>query len=119
MKKTLLLAVTTALLLALAGCQSVTDIDVSSKSAPCAVQCQSDHGQCMSGPTMAPIDRNNLCVNAMRACIRACPAKGAVDLGISNQGDVYTQLKQLQELKNSGIITQEEFDARKKRVLAQ
>jgi hypothetical protein len=33
-------------------------------------------------------------------------------------GDVYTELKKLKELLDAKIITQEEFDARKQKVLA-
>jgi membrane protease subunit (stomatin/prohibitin family) len=33
------------------------------------------------------------------------------------QSDMTTQLQELQELKNQGVITQEEFDAKKKQIL--
>jgi membrane protease subunit (stomatin/prohibitin family) len=33
------------------------------------------------------------------------------------QSDMATQLQELQELKNQGVITQEEFDAKKKQIL--
>ncbi len=38
--------------------------------------------------------------------------------GSSNSKDMYTELKKLKELKNSEIITQEEFDIEKKEVLS-
>jgi hypothetical protein len=36
----------------------------------------------------------------------------------SNSKDMYTELKKLKELKDSGIITQEEFDIEKKEILS-
>ena len=35
-----------------------------------------------------------------------------------DSGDMYTELKKLKDLLDTGIITQEEFDARKKKILA-
>jgi len=35
----------------------------------------------------------------------------------SAQSDMATQLEELQNLKNQGVITQEEFDAKKKQIL--
>jgi hypothetical protein len=37
---------------------------------------------------------------------------------ISNSKDMYTELKKLKELKDSGIITQKEFDIEKKEILS-
>lgn len=41
------------------------------------------------------------------------------DVTLHGQSDIYVELKKLQELKTAGIITQEEFDARKMKILAQ
>ena len=35
-----------------------------------------------------------------------------------DSGDMYTELKKLKELLDTGIINQEEFDARKKKIMA-
>jgi hypothetical protein len=40
------------------------------------------------------------------------------DIKTQDSGDMYTELKKLKDLLDSGIITQEEFDARKKKILA-
>ena len=40
------------------------------------------------------------------------------EVRVEHSGDMYTELKKLKDLKDSGIITQEEFDARKKIILA-
>lgn len=40
------------------------------------------------------------------------------DVRVNQSGDMYTELKKLKDLKDSGVITQDEFDARKKIILA-
>ncbi len=39
------------------------------------------------------------------------------DVHVKDSGDLYTELKKLKELKDSGIITEEEFATRKKKIL--
>jgi hypothetical protein len=40
------------------------------------------------------------------------------DIRTQDSGDIYTELKKLKELLDTGIITQEEFDVQKKKILA-
>ena len=40
------------------------------------------------------------------------------DIRVQDSGDMYTELKKLKDLLDTGIITQEEFDARKKKILS-
>ena len=44
--------------------------------------------------------------------------KSNVSVQNQNSEDMYTELKKLNELKESGILTQEEFNAEKKKILA-
>jgi outer membrane protein assembly factor BamE (lipoprotein component of BamABCDE complex) len=39
------------------------------------------------------------------------------DVQVKGSGDLYTELKKLKELKDAGVITEEEFQAQKKRLL--
>lgn len=39
------------------------------------------------------------------------------DVQVKGSGDLYTELKKLKELKDSGIITEEEFQVQKKKLL--
>lgn len=39
------------------------------------------------------------------------------DINVKGSGDLYTELKKLKELKESGIITESEFQAQKKKLL--
>ena len=41
------------------------------------------------------------------------------EITYQGSGDVYSELRKLQELKDAGTLTQEEFDARKKKILSQ
>ena len=40
------------------------------------------------------------------------------DIHVQGSGDTYTELKKLKDLLDSKVITQEEFDAQKKKILA-
>jgi len=39
------------------------------------------------------------------------------DVHVKEAGDLYTELKKLKELKDSGVITEEEFQAQKRKIL--
>jgi len=39
------------------------------------------------------------------------------DINVKDSGDLYTELKKLKDLKDSGIITDQEFELRKKKLL--
>jgi hypothetical protein len=84
--------------------QTAAEVSLTGKNAACTSTCQADHEQCMSGPSMTPIARNNLCVYALRSCAKACPTNDSIDASARSQGDVYTQLKQLKELLDSGGV---------------
>lgn len=47
------------------------------------------------------------------------PIKIQQDVRMRQSDDMYAELKKLKELLDSGIITQEEFDARKRKILAE
>lgn len=39
------------------------------------------------------------------------------DINVKDSGELYTELKKLKELKDPGIITESEFQAKKKKLL--
>ena len=47
------------------------------------------------------------------------PVKVEEEIWVRQSDDMYVELKKLKDLLDSGIITQEEFDARKKKILAE
>ncbi len=69
------LGISAVLVLLLAACASTKDIDVSKADAACAQQCSTNYSQCGQGFTMTPIMQQNQCVDALRVCIAACPAR--------------------------------------------
>jgi len=64
-------------MLALAGCQSISDIDLSAKDPDCTQVCLSRHQLCDSRITLMPIRKHNDCADNLRYCVQDCPAKGA------------------------------------------
>lgn len=40
------------------------------------------------------------------------------NINVQGGGDLYTELKKLKELRDEGVITEEEFQAQKKRALS-
>ena len=51
--------------------------------------------------------------------IFVCQDRGKEDqVEKPNKSDLYTELKNLKDLKDSGILTQEEFDMQKKKILS-
>ncbi len=48
---------------------------------------------------------------------QAAPTEQVATQNTAPQEDVYVQLEKLGQLKNDGILTQEEFDAKKKQLL--
>lgn len=47
------------------------------------------------------------------------PIKIQQDVNVRQSDDIYIELKKLKELLDSGIITRDEFDTRKKKILAE
>ena len=77
-------------------------------SAEIQFRCLSKGDPELSRPTMKPI-ANIRIENDIRE---------KKDIHVQDSGDIYTELKKLKDLLDSKAITQEEFDAQKKKILA-
>jgi hypothetical protein len=64
-----------ALVLLLAGCASIDDIDMSAAESSCGQVCSKSYSECMSGFTIFPIQQQHQCTSAMRLCVKSCPAR--------------------------------------------
>ncbi len=64
-----------AVALLLSGCASTADIDVSKAEPKCAQACTASYSQCLGQFTLFPIQAQNQCTDALRLCVRTCPAK--------------------------------------------
>ena len=60
---------------------------------------------------------NNVSRRQAQRWAAEAPAETPVVAPAAPQEDVYVQLEKLGQLKNDGILTQEEFDAKKKQLL--
>lgn len=64
-----------AVLLVLAGCADISDVDLSRVETNCGQGCARDHSACVSRFTIFPIRQERVCSNALRLCTQACPAR--------------------------------------------
>lgn len=63
------------LVLFFAGCASVNDIDMGAAESSCGQVCSRSYSECMSGFTFFPIQQQHQCTDAMRLCVKSCPAR--------------------------------------------
>jgi len=61
--------------LLLAGCANVNDINMSAAESSCGQACSKSYSDCMSGFTFFPIQQQHQCTDAMRLCVKSCPAR--------------------------------------------
>ena len=67
--------VSIVLTLALAGCASTSDIDLSKVESQCGQQCSAAYSDCLGKFTLFPIHQQNVCTSALRLCAQTCPAR--------------------------------------------
>lgn len=112
----------TALLfaLSLAGCATPPKSDASKVELACAQQCQSNLTTCSSGFKLFPVVAQQQCNDTYDVCVKGCPTR-SVQTAPVNVAPVSSapaeRLKQLDELKKSGAITEEEYEAKRKEIL--
>ena len=101
------------------ACATPPSSDPSAVESACAQHCSSDLATCGSGFKLFPIVQQKQCNDAYDVCIKGCPARKAE---LSPSGAVTpstgARLKELDELLKSGAITKEEYDAKRKAILA-
>ena len=101
------------------ACATPPSSDPSAVESACAQHCSSDLATCGSGFKLFPIVQQKQCNDVYDVCIKGCPARkveifpsGAVTPSTS------TRLRELDELLKSGVITKEEYDAKRKAILS-
>jgi hypothetical protein len=83
-------------------------VGVSYANAEIQFRCLSKGDPELSRPTMRPIPNIRI----------ENDARDKKDIRVQDSGDLYTELRKLKDLLDSKVITQEEFDAQKKKILA-
>ena len=66
---------TAAAALVIVGCASTADIDTSKAESTCAERCSTSYSECLGKFTFFPIMMQHQCTDAMRLCVKACPAR--------------------------------------------
>ena len=79
-----LLTISLVACLALAGCASPSEVDLSKSETSCAQKCSANLSTCLSAFTIFPIMQNNQCVDGLKSCASACPVKGSDLIDLAN-----------------------------------
>lgn len=112
MHKNSFLCVAAALFLV--ACASVSDIDTSKANPDCVQPCAQTYSACVSKFTFFPLMVQHQCTDAYRLCIQACPSlTGQQD----SHNSTIERLQQLKDLRDAGILTQKEYEQKRKAVV--
>jgi hypothetical protein len=60
---------------ALAGCASTKDVDLSKLEPACGQTCSTNYSTCVSRFTFFPLETQHQCTDALKLCAQACPAR--------------------------------------------
>jgi hypothetical protein len=64
-----------ACIMALAGCASTADIDMSKYESTCGQLCTKNYSECLSKFTFFPIQAQHQCTDSLRLCAASCPER--------------------------------------------
>lgn len=116
MNFSLLVALTLSALLT-AGCALPPSSDPSKVDLACAQQCNANLTTCSSGFKLFPVVAQKQCNDTYDVCIKSCPARSS-DAGSTKAAPlVGDRLKALDQLLQSGAISKEEYDSKRKDIL--
>ena len=61
--------------LALAGCASTADVDLSKVETKCGQTCSANYSECVGKFTFMPIYNQNSCSVGLKLCAQSCPPR--------------------------------------------
>jgi Short C-terminal domain len=97
------------------GCATPPSADPSKVELACAQKCSTDLATCSSGFKFFPIIVQKQCNDNYDVCIKGCPERTVTPAAL--QQSVNDRLKTLKELRDTGAITKQEYDAKRKAIL--
>ena len=101
-----------------AGCATPPSSDPSAVDSACAQQCSVNLATCSSGFKLFPIIQQKQCNDTYDICIKGCPARtGEATAAKPVPLSTAERLKKVEELFQSGAITKDEYDAKRKEIL--
>ena len=113
-----LLGALTLIALLTAGCASPPSSDPSKVDLACAQQCNGNLTTCSSGFKLFPVVAQKQCNDTYDVCIKSCPAR-SVDAGSPKAAPaVADRLKALDQLLQSGAISKQEYESKRKDILS-
>lgn len=99
------------------GCASPPSSDPSKVDVACAQQCTANLTACSSGFKLFPVVAQKQCNDTYDVCIQSCPAR-TVDLSAPKATPaVADRLKAVDQLFQSGAISKEEYERKRKDIL--
>lgn len=116
MNHSLLVALTLSALLT-ASCASPPSSDPSKVDLACAQQCNANLTTCSSGFKLFPVVAQKQCNDTYDVCIKSCPARSGDAGSPKAPPAVSDRLKALDQLLQSGAITKEEYESKRKDIL--
>lgn len=99
----------------LLGCAAPPSADPSKVELACAQKCSTDLATCSSGFKFFPVVVQKQCNDNYDVCIKGCPERVATTS--NTQPSINDRLKTLKDLRDSGAITKQEYDAKRKAIL--
>lgn len=97
----------------LTGCATPPQADPSKVELSCAQHCSTTLATCSSGFKFFPIVVQKQCNDNYDVCIQGCPPRNEPPQNLSPAD----KIQQLKDLRDSGVITQKEYELKRKAVV--
>ena len=112
----------------LTGCAGAPVIDYTKIDAECGRICQKNEVECNTRFAEFPTVQFTHCKPELNACVKACPPPGTTPIAgpdmatansdaASSKPSIAERLKLLNELHNSGVITEKEYSDKRQEIL--
>ena len=107
-----------AFVLLVAGCASPPTSHPSKVDSACAQQCNNNLTTCSSGFKLFPVVAQKQCNDTYDVCIKSCPERTKEPAaGKPLQPTISERLKKIDELFQSGAVSKEEYENKRKEIL--
>ena len=104
--------------LLLAGCASPPTSDPSKVELACAQQCNGNLTTCSSGFKLFPVVAQKQCNDTYDVCIKSCPERSKETAATKPAPTTAERLKKLDDLFQSGAISKDEYESKRKEILS-
>ncbi len=105
------------LVIIFAGCATPPSADPSAVDPGRAQQCSTSLATCSSGFKLFPVVQQKPCNDNYDVCIKGCPARTSRPSVLPAKQTTSERLKALDDLYQSGVITKDEYEVKRKQIL--